>query len=77
MGKTRKDRANEKYYLGIRELQFATFIKLCDRIANVEYSKQTKSRMFEMYKKENEHFISQLWNDEYTEMFDYLCEITK
>lgn len=64
-GKTRKERANEKYYAGIREIPFATFVKLCDRIANVQYSKMTKSRMFEMYKKENDHFMKELgWNSE-------------
>ena len=56
-GKTRKERANEKYYAGIRDTPYAVFVKLCDRIANVQYSKMTKSRMFEMYKKENPDFI--------------------
>lgn len=55
----------------------AVFVKLCDRIANVQYSKMTKSRMFEMYKKENENFTSQLgWtgtdDHKYFEMFKYL-----
>jgi len=56
-GKTRKERANSKYYSGIRETKGAVFVKLCDRIANVEYSKMTGSRMFEMYKKENYDFL--------------------
>lgn len=55
-GKNRKERANDKYYEGIRNTSFAVFVKLCDRIANVQYSKMTKSRMFEMYKKENAEF---------------------
>ena len=59
-GKNRKERANDKYYEGIRNTPGAVFVKLCDRIANVQYSKMTKSRMFEMYKKENEHFIDSL-----------------
>ena len=44
-GKTRKERANDKYYEGIRQTPYATFIKVCDRIANYEYSKQSGSRM--------------------------------
>jgi len=36
------------------------FVKLCDRIANVQYSKMTKSGMFEKYKNENEHFLTSL-----------------
>lgn len=55
-GKNRKERANDKYYEGIRNTPGAVYVKLCDRIANAQYSKMTKSRMFEMYKKENEEF---------------------
>ncbi len=59
-GKNRKERASEKYYEGIRNTPGAVFVKLCDRIANVQYSKMTGSRMFEMYKKENDNFGRQL-----------------
>ncbi len=59
-GKNRKERANDKYYEGIRNTPGAVFIKLADRIANVQYSKMTKSRMFEMYKKENDNFLTSL-----------------
>ena len=76
-GKNRKERAGDKYYEGIRNTSGAVFVKLCDRIANVQYGKMTKSRMFEMYKKENDDFIVQLgWDDTnthpYFEMFVYL-----
>lgn len=59
-GKTRKERANDKYYEGIRNTEGAVFVKLCDRIANVQYSKMTNSSMFEKYKEENNNFIEQL-----------------
>ena len=59
-GKNRSERANAKYYEGIRNTPGAVFVKLCDRIANVQYSKLTKSRMFEMYKEENVSFGMQL-----------------
>ena len=79
-GKTRKERANDKYYKGIRVTPGAVFVKLCDRIANVQYSKMTGSRMFEMYKKENDEFIVQLGYDDtnthpYFEMFSYLVNL--
>lgn len=79
-GKNRKERANDKYYEGIRNTKGAVFVKLCDRIANVQYSKMTKSRMFEMYKKENENFMDQLgWNGSpthpYFKMFNYLINL--
>jgi (p)ppGpp synthase/HD superfamily hydrolase len=59
-GKNRKERANDKYYEGIRNTPGAVFVKLCDRIANLQYSKMTGSRMFEMYKKENNNFLISL-----------------
>jgi (p)ppGpp synthase/HD superfamily hydrolase len=76
-GKNRKERAGVKYYQGIRDTPGAVFVKLCDRIANVQYGKMTKSRMFEMYKKENDEFVVQLgWDRKeshpYGEMFRYL-----
>lgn len=81
-GKNRKERAGEKYYEGIRNTPGAVFVKLCDRIANVQYSKMTKSRMFEMYKNENPEFIRQLGYsidvfNEYGNMFYYLNELFK
>jgi len=78
-GKNRHERANEKYYESIRNTPGAVFVKLCDRIANVQYSKMTKSPMFEMYKKENEHFIKMLGrytdNKDLEPMFDYLDKL--
>ena len=72
-GKTRKERANDKYYEGIRNTPFATYVKICDRLANVTYSKQSKSKMIEAYRKENEDFKNQLWSLSYQKMFDDLA----
>lgn len=71
-GKTRKERANEKYYNGIRNTPYATFVKLCDRIANIQYSMSQRSRMLEMYRKETPEFINTLYDERYDEMFEYL-----
>ena len=71
-GKTRLERANDKYYEGIRNLPYATFIKLCDRIANMEYSKTHKGNMFKKYTAEYPHFESMLYDIQYKDMFDYL-----
>ena len=76
-GNNRKERAGDRYYEGIRNTPGAVFVKLCDRIANVQYGKMTKSRMFEMYKKENSEFIRQLGvgqgtSIKYGDMFIYL-----
>src|ERR1035437_2953257 len=59
-GKTRKQRANDKYYEGILETPFAVFVKLCDRLANVAYSKTQKSSMFDKYKSEHNEFVKSL-----------------
>ena len=79
-GKNRKERGNDKYYEGIRNTPGAVFVKLCDRIANVQYSKMTGSRMFEMYRKENDDFMTRLgysFNNShmYSKMFDYLMDL--
>jgi hypothetical protein len=79
-GKNRKERANDKYYEGIKNTPGAVFVKLCDRIANVQYSKMTGSRMFEMYKKENDEFVTKLGypfnnSHEHSNMFEYLIQL--
>lgn len=79
-GKNRKERANSKYYEGIRNTPNAVFVKLCDRIANVQYSKMIGSRMTEMYYKENPEFIKNLGFSEELEnplnpMFNYLINL--
>jgi len=76
-GKTRKERANNAYYAGIVKTEGALFVKLCDRIANVQYSKMTGSKMFEMYKKENSHFLYALSpiDERYEPMKNYLSEM--
>lgn len=60
-GRTRAERAGEKYYRGIRETPYAPFVKLCDRLANITYScaevDSGNSRMKEVYKSEVPHFL--------------------
>ena len=56
-GRNRAERANDKYYSGIRETPFAPFVKMCDRFANMFYSAMNKSRMIDTYKEELDHFL--------------------
>ena len=60
-GRTRAERAGEKYYKGIRETPYAPFVKLCDRLANITYSCSGEgpkgTRMKEVYKSEMPHFL--------------------
>lgn len=60
-GRTRAERAGEKYYAGIRNTPFAPFVKLCDRMANVAFScsdtDHFNHHMKEVYRKEMPHFL--------------------
>lgn len=62
-GRTRKDRANEKYYEGIRNVEFASFVKCCDRLANIQHSVNTNSSMLNAYRKEHQAFKQFLGDD--------------
>lgn len=67
-GRTRAERAGERYYQGIRQTPYAPFVKLCDRLANVTYSCSVDSgrngnRMREVYKSEMRHFLPSLKSD--------------
>lgn len=72
-GRTRKDRANEKYYEGIRNTHYASFVKICDRIANVKFNYENYSSMFKKYHEESEWFKMQVDPDkEYLTLFTYM-----
>ena len=56
-GRTREERANDKYYQGIRETPGAPFIKCCDRLANITYSESQNSSMRKKYSAEMKKFL--------------------
>jgi hypothetical protein len=60
-GKTRDERANDKYYKGIKHTPYATIVKLCDRIANTLHSKINNSTMHYKYKAEYPNFRKKLY----------------
>lgn len=62
-GRTRDERANNKYYEGILETAGARYIKLCDRYANMLYSltESKKCGMSTKYKKELPSFFEKLY----------------
>jgi len=65
-GRTRAERAGEKYYQGIRQTPYAPFVKLCDRLANVTFScsnMQSDGRMKQVYKDEMHHFLASIRGD--------------
>lgn len=60
-GRTRAERAGEKYYSGIRGTAFAPFVKMADRLANITFSCSNadgaNERMRNVYKGELPHFL--------------------
>ena len=60
-GRTRAERAGERYYQGIRETLYAPFLKLADRLANTTYSfthcNKENVHMKEVYREEMPHFL--------------------
>lgn len=63
-GRTRAERAGEKYYQGIRETPYAPFVKLADRLANITYScthdNNANRHMREVYRQELPHFLANI-----------------
>ncbi len=60
-GRTRAERAGERYYQGIRETPYAPFVKLADRLANITYSfshtNEANAHMKGVYLQELPHFL--------------------
>lgn len=81
-GKTRKERANDKYYKEIKNNNLSIFVKLCDRISNLNYSyyqyldNHDLYKKLKMYSNENKHFTESLYTDKYKIMFENLAEIS-
>lgn len=66
-GRTREERAGERYYRGIHETPYAPFVKLADRLANITYSfthtNEANRHMQDVYRRELPHFLQALQTD--------------
>lgn len=81
-GRNRAERGNDAYYKGITSVRGADFVKLCDRIANAQYSKMSGSGMYNKYKEENDDFLIKMNFDGLVyhplwDMFSYLINLFK
>lgn len=75
-GRNRDERMPDWLYEEIKANPSATFVKLCDRMANAQYSKMTGSQMYDKYIKEHAHFKKMLYTPGYLEeMWKNLEEI--
>lgn len=72
-GRGRDERMPDFVYEDIRNVPYAKFVKLCDRIANVQYGKLTHSKMLNVYRNEQSHFQKSLECEPYySDMWEYL-----
>ena len=75
-GRNREERMPDYIYEEIRTTFFSVFVKLCDRLANVQYGLITGGTMPGKYKKENPHFKQKLYvADLYEDMWKELDDI--
>jgi len=65
-GKNREQRANDKYYCEMSKVPLAPFVKMCDRLANIEFSSTTmeKSGKLDVYTKEFPSFWKKINQNE-------------
>ncbi len=72
LGKNRKERS-EKTYPKIKKNDYAIFVKCCDRLANVRFSKmemeKNKSTMFTKYCMEYDEFKKELFNGKFIKLW--------
>lgn len=66
-GRNRMERADDRYYAGIRHTPYAPFVKLADRLANMRFSFSHREHgnlhMRQVYRDELPHFLRQLQTD--------------
>ena len=74
-GHNRGERANDKYYEGIRKNPLSIFVKLCDRLSNLTHSKKEGHGMYKKYMQEMPHLKEMLYDGTYEEMWDELENI--
>ena len=67
-GRNRHERANDKYYQGIRECLYAPLVKASDRLANYNYAKTVHSKMEKCYQAEMKDFVKDALTSESGEL---------
>lgn len=70
-GKTRKERHSEYYYSTLLQNDLAIYVKLCDIMANVQFSKMTHSSMYKRYQNEFPGFVDRL-STKQNDMFSFI-----
>ena len=76
-GKNRKERTNDKFYKELKQNELAVYVKLCDRIANMQYSKDNGGIMFSKYCIIWPQFKEKLYTEKFKDMFDFVDKMIK
>lgn len=83
-GRNRAERANERYYQGIRKTPYAPFVKMADRLANITYSfthsHPGNEHMKKVYAEDFPHFIRSIdshSNDPHFQVPEEMVRIVK
>jgi len=81
-GKNRAERAGMKYYEGIRNQVGATFVKLCDRLANLNHAIETNNiNKIKIYSNEMPLFLKSVisidFKEHYKIMTDHLLDLVQ
>lgn len=71
-GRSRKERASEKFYIELATNPTAVFVKLCDRLGNMSYSMSKSSSMSGTYRAEYDMFKKALYTDALAPMWAQL-----
>ncbi len=74
-GRSRKERHNHKYLIGIASSDVASLVKLCDNGANILYSLYSGSSMFNKYKQEFPNLRRYVETDKNKEICEYIQTI--
>lgn len=71
-GMNRKQRKNEAWWSQLLKNDVASYVKICDRLANVLYSRLTNTEKFNMYKRENSEFVSHFKSEKFSPILNKL-----
>ncbi len=74
-GKTRAERASDKYYDDMWRIDGARFVKVCDRLANIKNSVSEGSGMAKKYRAESYNFKEHLYSEDLKPMFDEIEQL--
>lgn len=70
-GRNRAERHSDKFYYELSENRLAVFTKMCDLIANTNFSLLSNSSMHAKYKQEFPKMVRFCYQETYNEMFEF------